>query len=125
MIETFPLVDGKPFPTLYWLTCVRASQAIGGLEAAGRMRELTERLRSDEAFAAEFAAAERDYVSRRDELHRLEDAGGIGGGPSDRVKCLHAHYAHHLVCGCNPVGAWVDEQLGEVLRPPPCVRTEE
>src|SRR5439155_11917820 len=23
VIETFPLVDGEPFPTLYWLTCRR------------------------------------------------------------------------------------------------------
>jgi hypothetical protein len=24
------------------------------------------------------------------------------------------------VCGCNPVGAWVLEQIGDVLHPPPC-----
>ncbi len=121
VIETFPLVDGEPFPTLYWLTCVRASRAVGGLEAAGTMRELSDRLASDAEFREAFDAATAEYISRRDAHHRLEGAGGVGGGPSDRVKCLHAHLAHHLVCGCNPVGEWVMGQIGDVLRPPPCV----
>jgi hypothetical protein len=120
VIETFPLIDDEPFPTLYWLTCVRACSEIGRIEASGAMGDLTERLHEDADFAAAFDSAQRDYIERRDGLARLEGAGGVGGGPTDRVKCLHAHYAHHLVCGCNPVGAWVDEQVGEVLRPPPC-----
>ena len=33
------------------------------------------------------------------------------GGTRDGVKCLHAHYAHHLVTGDDPVGAWVHERL--------------
>jgi hypothetical protein len=85
------------------------------------MQDLTERLRGDADFAQAFSAAERDYVARRDSLARLEGAGGVGGGPSDRVKCLHAHYAHHLVCRCNPVGEWVEGQIGDVLAPPPCM----
>ena len=121
VIETHPIVDDEPFPTLYWLTCRRAAAAAGALEAAGRMQELNDRLRSDEAFRAAFDAANAEYVARRDALHRLEGAGGVGGGPPDRVKCLHAHLAHELVCGCNPVGAWVLEQSGDVLREPPCV----
>lgn len=121
MIETHPLVDGEPFPTLFWLTCVRASQAVGRLEAAGTMRQLTERLRTDDEFRSAFVRATEDYVARRDAHHRLADAGGIGGGPTDRVKCLHAQLAHHLVCLCNPVGEWVAGEVGEVFRPPPCV----
>ncbi|MGH2760785.1 MAG: DUF501 domain-containing protein [Actinomycetota bacterium] len=121
VIETFPLVDGRPFPTLYWLTCVRASGAVGGLEASGVMRDLTALLREDPDFAAAFEAAELDYVSKRDALAKLDGGAGVGGGPSDRVKCLHAHLAHHLVCRCNPVGAWVEERIPDVLRPPPCV----
>lgn len=121
MIETHPLVDTEPFPTLFWLTCVRASQAVGRLEAAGKMRELTDRLRIDEGFRSAFARATEDYVARRDAHHRLADAGGIGGGPTDRVKCLHAQLAHHLVCGCNPVGEWVTSEIGDVFCLPPCV----
>lgn len=115
------MVGGSPFPTLYWLTCARACSEIGRLESSGRMQEVNERLRVDPGFAAAFAEAQRDYIRRRDEWHRLEAAGGVGGGPLDRVKCLHAHFAHHAVCDCNPVGAWVAEQAGPLLRPPPCV----
>ena len=120
VIETHPLVDGEPFPTLYWLTCRRAIAAAGRLEAEGRMREVNDRLHGDEEFRAAFDVANTDYVERRDALHRLEGAGAVGGGPSDRVKCLHAHLAHELACGGNPVGAWVLEQIGDVLVSPPC-----
>jgi hypothetical protein len=121
VIETHPLVDGEPFPTLYWLTCRRAVAAAGRLEADGRMREVNERLDTDPEFRAAFEAANADYISRRDALHVLDGAGGVAGGPSDRVKCLHAHLAHQLACGGNPVGGWVLEQIGDVLHPPRCV----
>jgi hypothetical protein len=120
VVETFPLVDGEPFPTLYWLTCARARREIGSLESTGMMRELNARLEADEDFARRLADAQRDYIARRDAREPIR-AGGVGGGPLDRIKCLHAHYAHHLVCGCNPVGEAVEERTGEMLRPPPCV----
>ncbi len=85
------------------------------------MHEVNERLAGDADFRAAFDAANADYIAQRDALHRLERAGGVGGGPLDRVKCLHAHLAHELACGGNPVGAWVLEQIGDVLCPPPCV----
>lgn len=120
MIETHPLVDRTPFPTLYWLTCARARSAVGGLESSGSMQELNERLGHDPDFRDAFEEANHDYVARRDAHHRLEGAGGVGGGPRDRVKCLHAHLAHHLVCGCNPVGEWVAERVLGTMAPPPC-----
>ena len=52
VVETAPrLPDGTPFPTLYYLTCPRAAAAIGGLEAAGVMREMTARLAVGEPIA--------------------------------------------------------------------------
>jgi uncharacterized protein len=118
VIETHPLVDGTPFPTLYWLTCRRASAAVGGLESSGAITAINERVANDDDFRAALETATAEYVARRDAHHRLE--GGVGGGRVDHVKCLHAHLAHHVVCGCNPVGAWVLEQIGDVMRPPPC-----
>ncbi len=45
VVQTAPrLDDGTPFPTLYYLTCARLCSRIGGLEADGRMREMTDRL---------------------------------------------------------------------------------
>ena len=29
------------------------------------------------------------------------------------MKCLHAHYAHWLAGGDDPVGAWVEDRLVE------------
>ena len=52
VVRTLPrLPDGTPFPTTFYLTCPRASGAIGTLEAGGLMREMEARL-GDEALAA-------------------------------------------------------------------------
>src|SRR5207302_6556008 len=69
--ETAPrLPDGTPFPTLYYLTCPRATTAASGLEAAGLMRDLTERLARDPATRERYEDAHRDYLARRDEAAR-------------------------------------------------------
>src|SRR5215813_701232 len=67
VVETAPrLPDGTPFPTLYYLTCPRATAAISSLEAAGRMREMTARLTADSGLRAAQTRAHRDYLARRD-----------------------------------------------------------
>ncbi len=105
VVETTPrLPDGTPFPTLYYLTCPRAAAAVGRLEGAGRMREMTARLAADPALANGYAAAHADYLRRRDAVEVLPGGVGVGGMP-DRVKCLHALVAHELaVPGANPIG---------------------
>lgn len=111
VVETGPrLPDGSPFPTLYYLTCPRASSAIGTLESRGVMREMTDRLADDEPLRARYAAAAGDYVARRDAHEVLEGVPAQGGMPT-RVKCLHVLVAHSLAVGqgVNPFG---DEALG-------------
>jgi uncharacterized protein len=106
VVETAPrLPDGSPFPTLYYLTCPRAAAAIGALEAAGVMREMTARLGSDADLRAAYEHAHRDYLARRDAVEVLPGSPGVGGMP-DRVKCLHALVAHSLAAGTgvNPLG---------------------
>lgn len=113
VVETAPrLPDGTPFPTLYYLTCPRAAAAIGRLEAAGRMREMTDRLAIDTTLGARYAAASADYLRRRDEIEPLPGSPTAGGMP-DRVKCLHALVAHALAVGpgIQPFG---DEALGDL-----------
>ncbi len=113
VVETAPrLGDGTPFPTLYYLTCPRACSAVGRLEAAGRMREMSERLASDGALAARYAAASADYLRRRNDIEALPGSPTAGGMP-DRVKCLHALVAHALAAGpgVQPFG---DEVLAEL-----------
>ena len=60
VVETSPrLEDGTPFPTLFYLTCPKAASAIGRLEAAGVMREMTARLADDPELAAQYQAPTR------------------------------------------------------------------
>jgi hypothetical protein len=125
VVETAPrLPDGTPFPTLYYLTCPRASSAIGRLEASGLMREMSARLRTDPELAARYQAAHDSYLSRREAIGHVEQIAGISaGGMPTRVKCLHVLVAHSLAAGpgVNPLG---DEALADL--PPwwtdgPCV----
>ena len=69
VIESSPrLPDGTPFPTLYYLTCPRASAAIGRLEASGLMAEMTDHLASDTTLADRYRMAHESYLRRREQL---------------------------------------------------------
>jgi hypothetical protein len=110
VVETSPrLEDGTPFPTLYYLTCPRARAAIGRLEAAGLMREMTQRLGADPSLAERYRAAHEAYLAARDAIEPLGTTVTAGGMPN-RVKCLHVLVAHSLAAGpgVNPFG---DEAL--------------
>ena len=112
VVETSPrLADGTPSPTLYYLTCPRAASAIGTLESSGLMREMTDRLQTDEALAGQYLAAHESYLARREELEHVDEIAGVSaGGMPKRVKCLHVLVAHSLAAGpgVNPLG---DEAL--------------
>lgn len=122
------LVDGKPFPTLYWLCSERLKVEISHLEAAGVIKTLEAMLREDDAFMAAYRKSHEDYVARRwqsmsaavqqaaiakgyDRLLRERGVGGISNW--SQVRCLHTQYAHHL-CGYNVIGQWIDEHHPEV-----------
>jgi uncharacterized protein len=99
VVQTWPrLEDGTPFPTLYYLTCPRARSAVGRLEAAGVMKQMTDRLAVDEELAAAYRAAHEDYLERRNALETLGNDVTAGGMPT-RVKCLHVLVAHALAVG--------------------------
>ena len=121
VVQTAPrLPDGTPFPTLYYLTCPRASAAISRLEGAGTMRGMTARLQSDPDLRHRQATAHRDYLARRAAaalqagVDPLPPGTQSAGGMPDRVKCLHALAAHALaVPGLNPLGAEAAQAVGE------------
>jgi hypothetical protein len=112
VVETSPrLPDGTPFPTLYYLTCPRAGAAVGRLESAGVMREMSARLTMDPDLAAAYLAAHRAYLARRRQLGVVPEIEGVSaGGMPNRVKCVHVLVAHALAVGpgTNPLG---DEAL--------------
>jgi len=129
VVQTQPrLPDGTPFPTLYYLTCPRATAAISRLEAAGVMREMQARLAAEPALQAAYGAAHADYLRRRDEAataagqQPLPAGTQSAGGMPGRVKCLHALAAHELaVPGTNPVGAEAVREAGSWWEAGRCV----
>lgn len=129
VVETAPrLPDGTPFPTLYYLTCPRATAAISGLEAAGVMREMTTRLADDPEVRAAYSAAHLHYLTCRDAvaaeagLEPLPPGTQSAGGMPDRVKCLHALAAHELAApGTNPFGREAIAAAGHWWSRGPCV----
>ena len=104
------LDDGRPMPTRYWLVPGPISTRVSRLEAAGGVSRAEQDVDPDE-----LAAAHRRYAEERDAAmpagHEGPRPSGGVGGTRTGVKCLHAHYAHHLAGGDDPVGRWVDEQL--------------
>ena len=129
VVETAPrLPDGTPFPTLYYLTCPRATAALSRLEAAGVMRQMQERLAADPELRAAQQSAHQDYLARRDGAARaagvppLPPGTQSAGGMPARVKCLHALAAHELaVPGANPLGREAAERAGPWWTSGPCV----
>jgi hypothetical protein len=131
VVETAPrLPDGTPFPTLYYLTCPRASAAISRLEAGGTMREMTQRLAADPELRAAYLSADGDYLARREAAARAAGVPALPGGASaggmpDRVKCLHALAAHDLaVPGANPLGREALAAAGAWWQAGPCVAAD-
>ena len=65
VLRMAPIVDGKPFPTLYWLSCERLKIEISRIEANGVIKQLETRLQEDADFLATYHASHRDYVDAR------------------------------------------------------------
>jgi hypothetical protein len=106
VIESHPVLDdGSPFPTLYWLTCPVLAKRVSRLESEGSLKELSARLQRDPELRSRLAEALDHYRARRDSHEVIGDSGGPPGGGPERVKCLHAHVAHELADGGNPIGA--------------------
>ena len=125
VVETLPrLADGTPFPTLYYLTCPRATAAVGGLESAGLMREMSARLGEDRDLAARYQAAHERYLARREAIEKVPEITGVSaGGMPTRVKCLHVHLAQSLAegPGSNPFGDEVFALVAPWWTDGPCV----
>jgi exopolyphosphatase/guanosine-5'-triphosphate,3'-diphosphate pyrophosphatase len=116
VIRNRPLdADGRPFPTIYWLTCPDAVRAVSGLESEGWIA----RLGDDPTITSAVEEAHRAYATERGEMLRgAEEWGGVGG-TSRGIKCLHAHYAYHLSGGDDVVGRWTAERVEPVHRSEP------
>jgi hypothetical protein len=113
VIRNAPLLaSGRPMPTRFWLIDRELNRDIGRLEADGGVDRAEAEIAPDVLAAAHAAyGAERDADLPAGHGGPVP-SGGVGGTRVG-VKCLHAHYAHFLAGGDDPVGRWVDERLGE------------
>jgi uncharacterized protein len=125
VVETTPrLADRTPFPTLFYLTCPRATAACSRLESAGVMKQMQDRLAEDPQLAERYRAAHLDYLARRGAIADVPEIAGVSaGGMPGRVKCLHVHLAHALAAGpgVNPFGDEVLELVEPWWAGGPCV----
>ena len=112
VIRNDPLLsDGTPMPTRYWLVSATDRLAVSRLESRGGVRDAEAAVDASALEAAHSRyAAERD-AALPDGHTGPRPVGGVGGTRRG-VKCLHAHYAWHLAGGADPVGAWVEAELG-------------
>jgi hypothetical protein len=126
VLTVYPLVDGAPFPTSFWLSCPYLSLAVDRLEAAGWVSKLERRMVEERALRESMREAHERYVRARLSLltaadrRALEHRGfaeslekrGVGGiADRDRLKCLHLHVAHAMV-DANAIGRIVLDRLG-------------
>ncbi|MFN2589453.1 MAG: DUF501 domain-containing protein, partial [Actinomycetota bacterium] len=112
VIKNRPLdADGNPFPTLYWLTCPETVKAVSRLESDGWIKRLDRQAEADPDLRVALRRAHEDYARERESLHMGSGSWGGVGGTIRGLKCLHAHYAHYVAGGRDPIGAWVASQL--------------
>lgn len=121
-----PLADGKPFPSLYWLTGPRLHKAISDIERTAWIKDLElSILPQNRDLLARLRQDNENYRDQRwqlfNQLHPQHDLSesylkviresGIGGIQNfARVRCLHMHYAYHLAKG-GVVGEMLDEHF--------------
>jgi exopolyphosphatase / guanosine-5'-triphosphate,3'-diphosphate pyrophosphatase len=103
--------DGNPFPTLYWLTCPEASAAVSRIESEGWIRRLSDQADVDAKLRTRLRRAHEAYARDRGSDDPAAEAWGGVGGAAGGVKCLHAHYAHFLAGGPDPIGSWVARRV--------------
>ena len=124
VIRVASVVDGKPFPTLYWLIDPALKLRLDREEAGGTIAELQGEVDGSERLREQLAADHRRHIEDRlahitpEERAALERNGmwravaerGIGGiADFSRIRCLHTWYAAHLVVP-NTIGDLLDRR---------------
>lgn len=111
VIENPPILPGGvPMPTRYWLVDPDLLRRIGTLEADGGVDRAEEEI-GLERIAEVHARFEADRDALIPAGHEGPRPSGGVGGTRIGVKCLHAHVAHLLAGGDDPVGRWALERL--------------
>ncbi|MGC8544460.1 MAG: DUF501 domain-containing protein [Athalassotoga sp.] len=119
VIKSYPLLDGKPFPTLYWLTCPFLRDEISKMESDGWIKRYEEMISKSSEFSnlqiKAHELAKKDVIDLlQDDDLKIKFTGGMGGIRNfNHVKCLHMHVAYHLGGIENPVGRSVLSKISQ------------
>ena len=119
VIKNPPVVDGKPFPTAFWLTCPYLVKEVSRLEEAGYISKFEKILKKNERFRRKYLKAHslermlrKPFISEnlpKGVKKKLLSA-GVGGIENPLgVKCLHLHLASYLGGVPNPIGREVSK----------------
>jgi hypothetical protein len=127
VIRVASLVEGKPFPTLFWLIDPVLNLRIDREEAGGLInrfqrlidesRELQGAMKIDhqrhiQLRESYLAGGERELLESRGQWDALSRRGIGGIADFSRIRCLHTWYAAHLV-EPNTVGRMLDAHWAE------------
>lgn len=122
VIRVGSLVDGKPFPTLFWLVDAELCYRIDTAEASGLIQRLQQQVDDAPELLAAMSADHKAHIALRNrhigdqEKSELQSLGfydvlqsrGIGGiADFGRIRCLHTWYGAHLVQK-NTIGSLLD-----------------
>ncbi|KAF2955721.1 DUF501 domain-containing protein [Marinitoga sp. 38H-ov] len=113
VIKSYPMKDGKPFPTLYWLTCPHLIKEVGKLESLGKIKDWENEIKINDKLREEYLKAHLEEKSERNSLlknepnwvnERLKNIGIGGISNFESIKCLHLQLASFLGGTNNPIG---------------------
>ncbi len=136
VIVTYPLRRRhgriEPFPSHLWLTCPNLSKQLANLERQGLIDQLERQLQQSPHLQKQLVQDHRRCVAhrwrllvpadrqavRRTDLRHVFAKRGIGAVSHwVSIKCLHAHYAHHLT-----IGSAIGQVLAQHDSIEPCAR---
>lgn len=127
VIRVASLVEGKPFPTLFWLIDPALNLRIDREEAGGAIATMQAQIDEEPSLQESMAQDHRNHIALRErflgagERQLLQENGqwaalterGIGGiADFQRIRCLHTWYAAHLVVP-NTVGRLLDSRWAD------------
>lgn len=129
VIVCYPLAAGKPFPTVFWLTCPYLGKRCGALESEQQISRLEElfaaRVEKVQRWHRQYSAL-RKSLFKPAEIKELAESSpdflkavtesGVGGinyleNPC-AAKCLHLQTASWLGMGWHPASDWLSEKIG-------------
>ena len=126
--------DGRPFPTIFWLTCPYLNRRCGELESAQQISELEKLFQEDpqkiKAYHSRYAklrmglltaGQQQKLPEMNDGVRRVITESGIGGinwkDGTAGAKCLHLQTATWLGMGEHPYEEWLRGAIGEAECP--------